>query len=49
MNDFFFECAVFCLLVLQSGLSEEFNDVTVSVVDCPDLTCSPYSLASKGN
>jgi len=39
----------FVHLVLQSGLSDEFTDVSVTVVDCPDLTCSPYLLASKGN
>jgi len=37
------------VLVLQTGLSEEFNDVSVTVVDCPDLTCLPYLLASEGN
>ena len=46
---FLYAFDVLCLLVLQSGLLEEFNDASVTVVDCPDLTCTPYLLASKGN
>jgi len=33
---------------LQSGLQANFSDASVEVVDCPDLTQSPWSLASKG-
>lgn len=40
--------SILCFLVLQSGLSEEFNNVSVTVVDCPDLTSAPYLLASEG-
>uniref|UniRef100_A0A1B6KUZ4 DUF1907 domain-containing protein n=1 Tax=Graphocephala atropunctata TaxID=36148 RepID=A0A1B6KUZ4_9HEMI len=33
---------------LKVGLSENFETVEVSVVDCPDLTQKPFSLASQG-
>jgi len=33
---------------LKKGLSLNFEDVEVSVVECPDLTQEPYNLASKG-
>ncbi|KAG8280216.1 hypothetical protein J6590_086525 [Homalodisca vitripennis] len=33
---------------LKDGLSENFETVEVSVVDCPDLTQKPFSLASQG-
>ena len=33
---------------LQQGLQENFAQASVEVVDCPDLTQSPWSLASKG-
>ena len=33
---------------LERGLLENFSQATVSVVDCPDLTQSPWGLASKG-
>ena len=35
-------------LVLEKGLRENFEDVTVSVVECPDLTLSPWQLAAPG-
>ena len=35
-------------LVLQAGLSQNFADVDVAVVDCPDLTQKPFMLAEKG-
>ncbi|XP_067934896.1 ester hydrolase C11orf54 homolog [Watersipora subatra] len=34
--------------VLQKGLEENFASVQVSVIDCPDLSLPPYSLASPG-
>lgn len=34
--------------VLQSGLKENFADVQVSVVDCPDLTQDPFRFPVKG-
>jgi hypothetical protein len=34
--------------VLQSGLEDDFCDVSVTVVDCPDLSQKPFLLASKG-
>ena len=34
--------------VLADGLSENFEEVSVSVVDCPDLTEKPFMLASRG-
>ena len=30
------------------GLAENFDNVEVSVVECPDLTQAPFNLASKG-
>lgn len=34
--------------VLQKGLKENFADVQVSVVDCPDLTKEPFAFPVKG-
>ncbi|KAH0625202.1 hypothetical protein JD844_033428 [Phrynosoma platyrhinos] len=34
--------------VLQNGLKENFADVQVSVVDCPDLTQEPFNFPVKG-
>ncbi|XP_015265768.1 PREDICTED: ester hydrolase C11orf54 homolog [Gekko japonicus] len=34
--------------VLQSGLKENYADVQVSVVDCPDLTQKPFGFPVKG-
>ncbi|XP_056010765.1 ester hydrolase C11orf54 homolog isoform X2 [Ostrea edulis] len=34
--------------VLSDGLKKNFTDVTVSVVDCPDLMKKPFMLASSG-
>lgn len=34
--------------VLQKGLKENFADVQVSVVDCPDLTQEPFTFPLKG-
>ncbi|XP_063161995.1 ester hydrolase C11orf54 homolog isoform X2 [Candoia aspera] len=34
--------------VLQNGLKENFADVQVSVVDCPDLTQEPFRFPVKG-
>ena len=33
---------------VQAGLAKNFAQVSVDVVDCPDLTSPPYSLAGKG-
>ncbi|CAL1290273.1 unnamed protein product [Larinioides sclopetarius] len=35
-------------VVLQDGLSENFNYVDVQVVNCPDLRAKPYMLAAEG-
>ncbi|XP_038618035.1 ester hydrolase C11orf54 homolog [Tachyglossus aculeatus] len=34
--------------VLQNGLQENFAEVQVSVVDCPDLTKEPFTFPAKG-
>lgn len=36
------------LSVLQKGLKDNFADVQVSVVDCPDLTKEPFTFPVKG-
>ena len=36
------------LSVLQDGLGENFESVSVNVVDCPDLTKEPFTLAAPG-
>jgi hypothetical protein len=36
------------LLVMQKGLKDNFADVQVSVVDCPDLTKEPFTFPVKG-
>ena len=33
---------------LEKGLLENFSTASVEVVDCPDLTQQPWSLASQG-
>ncbi len=35
--------------VLQGGLESNFRDVSVCVVDCPDLTQPPWKLAAPGH
>jgi hypothetical protein len=34
--------------VLHSGLSENFEEVSVKVVQSPDLTQEPFNLAASG-
>lgn len=34
--------------VLGKGLTSNFEHVAVEVVDCPDLTQKPFTLANKG-
>lgn len=34
--------------ILEDGLKKNFHEVSVRVVDCPDLTEKPFDLASKG-
>lgn len=34
--------------VLEKGLKKNFREVDVDVVDCPDLTQQPFTLANKG-
>lgn len=34
--------------VLQDGLKKNFSEVSVEVVECPDLTQKPWGLAAKG-
>lgn len=35
-------------IVLQKGLKDNFADVQVSVVNCPDLTKEPFTFPVKG-
>ena len=35
--------------MLKDGLKRNFREVSVNVVDCPDLTSSPWRLAAPGN
>ena len=35
-------------LVLEAGLKNNFEEVSVKVVDCPDLTQKPFGLAAEG-
>lgn len=37
------------ILALLPGLAENFESVTVDVVQCPNLTQSPFHLAAEGN
>jgi len=34
--------------VLQTGLLKSFDEVSVEVVECPDLKSKPYLLAAEG-
>lgn len=34
--------------VLEKGLKENYSEVSVSIVECPDLTQEPFGLAAKG-
>ena len=34
--------------VLEDGLKVNFRDVSVGIMDCPDLTCKPWDLAAPG-
>lgn len=34
--------------VLQEGLKEHFETISVELVDCPDFSKHPYKLAIKG-
>ena len=36
------------ILVLEDGLSKNFVNAEVRVVECPDLTLEPFNLAAKG-
>lgn len=36
------------VVVLQAGLEDNFAEVQVSVVDCPDLTQEPFKFPAKG-
>ena len=36
------------ILVLEDGLSKNFVNAEVRVVECPDLTLEPFDLAAKG-
>lgn len=39
---------VICILVLNEGLQKNFENITVDVIDCPDLTQEPFTLACRG-
>lgn len=46
-------CVYLCIsairfIALSSGLKENFADVTVDEIECPDLASAPYHLASSG-
>ena len=34
--------------MLEEGLKENYSEVSVSIVECPDLTEEPFGLAAKG-
>ena len=34
--------------MLEKGLKENYSEVSVSIVECPDLTEEPFGLAAKG-
>lgn len=38
----------FAFIALSSGLNGKFSEVSVTVVECPDLTAAPFYLASSG-
>ena len=38
----------FFIAVLGSGLFSNFEMVEIEIVDCPDLTKEPFTLACKG-
>lgn len=42
------EYSVHLLAALSIGLNNNFAEVLVEVVDCPDLTLAPFHLASNG-
>ena len=35
-------------IVLEDGLSKNFVNAEVRVVECPDLTLEPFNVAAKG-
>ena len=35
-------------LVIEKGLKENFKEASVNIVDCPNLTSSPWQLAAPG-
>jgi hypothetical protein len=48
INVLHFDMYVFFIAVLGSGLTSNFETVVVEIVDCPDLTKEPFTLACKG-
>lgn len=48
INVLHFDMYVFFVSVLGSGLTSNFETVVVEIVDCPDLTKEPFTLACKG-
>lgn len=36
------------IIVIERGLKENFKEASVNVVDCPNLTSSPWQLAAPG-
>jgi hypothetical protein len=47
-KDLFLPPLVDLASVLEDGLKNNFKEVSVGVVDCPDLTQTPWHLAAKG-
>lgn len=41
-------CLIEMILVLENGLRNNFEMVSVEIVDCPDLSQAPFYLASSG-
>ena len=35
------------LPVIEAGLKENYDEVTVEIVECPDLSKAPFHLAAK--
>lgn len=39
---------ILCFTVLTEGLTKNFTEAKVEIVDCPDLTQEPFTLAAPG-
>lgn len=48
LNKYSVQNTVLLVAVLQAGLEDNFAEVQVSVVECPDLTKEPFHFPVKG-